>query len=428
MKDIDLRILENAEDDIVEELVPFSPDEDQVMKRVLAMSEKKYKDLIRHQDKEKEQDNRKGTIKSSETVVEGVEVYHRPAWYKPLCAAAAFILIACGLGTGFAFSRKARLSGVSQPDPTTTAETTELTTEAPAKPEDILPKEEEMKGVFEELFPVFSEFSGLCTEDYFSRDWESINFDLRSYDGELYETPFYKVEDERFSTYDEMVEYYSRYFFEPAELLPYAGDVSDHQAGDVLDDCNFLEYNGALYVRGTLKRAETQEEWNHDILSDRAFFVKPDSFMWERVVKNEENDVTFAYALTMEFKKSDDGVWKILSYNIMGTQYEEGKDYTASEYPLLEGGPSFRADDDIDFDSVMTSVQTYLEGYNENFYAYNAHWDMMTELPDSYYHVTDDFRNNNRWIRVVLEPYPGDDTDTRVLYVDGYGVVFGEEY
>ena len=56
MKDIDLRILENAEDDIVEELVPFSPDEDQVMKRVLAMSEKKYKDLIRHQDKEKEQD------------------------------------------------------------------------------------------------------------------------------------------------------------------------------------------------------------------------------------------------------------------------------------------------------------------------------------------------------------------------------------
>jgi hypothetical protein len=76
----------------------------------------------------------------------------------------------------------------------------------------------------------------------------------------------------------------------------------------------------------------------------------------------------------------------------------------------------------------MTSVQTYLEGYNENFYAYNAHWDMMTELPDSYYHVTDDFRNNNRWIRVVLEPYPGDDTDTRVLYVDGYGVVFGEEY
>ena len=140
MKDIDLRILENAEDDIVEELVPFSPDEDQVMKRVLAMSEKKYKDLIRHQDKEKEQDNRKGTIKSSETVVEGVEVYHRPAWYKPLCAAAAFILIAGGLGTGFAFSRKARLSGVSQPDPTTTAETTELTSEAPTKPEDILPK------------------------------------------------------------------------------------------------------------------------------------------------------------------------------------------------------------------------------------------------------------------------------------------------
>ena len=52
----------------------------------------------------------------------------------------------------------------------------------------------------------------------------------------------------------------------------------------------------------------------------------------------------------------------------------------------------------------------------------------MTELPDSYYHVTDDFRNNNRWIRFVLEPYPYDDSYTRVIYVDGYGVVFGEEY
>jgi hypothetical protein len=52
---------------------------------------------------------------------------------------------------------------------------------------------------------------------------------------------------------------------------------------------------------------------------------------------------------------------------------------------------------------------------------------MMTELPESYYHITDNFGNNNRWIRFVLDPYNGDGA-RRVIYTDGYGVVFGEEY
>ena len=45
MKKIDLSILNNADDDIIDGLVTFSSDEE-TKKRVLAMSERKYEELI----------------------------------------------------------------------------------------------------------------------------------------------------------------------------------------------------------------------------------------------------------------------------------------------------------------------------------------------------------------------------------------------
>jgi hypothetical protein len=83
------------------------------------MSEKKYNELIRHSDDpgEEKKEDEENIVREEpeETIVEGVEAYRRPAWHRPLCAAAAFLLIAGGVGTGFSLNRSSKFSQVSEP-------------------------------------------------------------------------------------------------------------------------------------------------------------------------------------------------------------------------------------------------------------------------------------------------------------------------
>jgi hypothetical protein len=431
MKDIDLGILENAEDDIVEELVPFSADEEAVMKRLFSMSEKKYNELIRHSDDlgEEKKEDEENIVREEpeETIVEGVEVYRRPAWHRPLCAAAAFLLIAGGVGTGFALNRSSKFSQVSEP--ASYEVTTEVFTEPATEPltERAL-TEAEKKKLFEDLLPVFFESWSLNTLDHIDTGQDSLTFRYESL-GEEFDATFYKMKDPRFSTFAGMCDYYDEYIISPETAFSFAGDVSDRQPGELIDECYFLEYNGELYARYVAKHAYSENEWKDDILSDRSFFASSGRFSWERIVKNQlEDGFVEAQALTVEFEKDDDGKWKVITGSIGGTEYDENRDYTGSEYPLVNEGPSFMTDEDIDMSSAIDNVNNYLEyQYNDSSLNYDMHWSMMTELPESYYHITDNFRNNNRWIRFVLDPYNGDGA-RRVIYTDGYGVVFGEEY
>ena len=91
MKKIDLSILNNADDEIIETLLPFSSDEE-TRKRVLSMSEKKFDEMMN--EKEHKNDDKYSVS------VSGVERYHRPVWHKALGAAAALVVIAGGVGTG----------------------------------------------------------------------------------------------------------------------------------------------------------------------------------------------------------------------------------------------------------------------------------------------------------------------------------------
>ena len=73
-KDIDLSMLEHAGNDIIDELVPFSSESERIKKRAFSMSEKKFRDMSENFES------------SSNNTVRGVETYHRPVWYRPLCA------------------------------------------------------------------------------------------------------------------------------------------------------------------------------------------------------------------------------------------------------------------------------------------------------------------------------------------------------
>ena len=104
MKKIDLGILDNADDDIIEKLPPFSSDEE-TRKRVLSMSEKKFDELM------KEKNN--GTETEYAESVSGVEKYRRPVWHKALGVAAAIALIAGGVGTAAALKHNSPKSSDS---------------------------------------------------------------------------------------------------------------------------------------------------------------------------------------------------------------------------------------------------------------------------------------------------------------------------
>ncbi|WP_303838353.1 hypothetical protein [Ruminococcus flavefaciens] len=100
MKKIDLGILNNADDDVIEKLPPYSSDEE-TRKRVLAMSEKKFDELM---NEKKDEKNNEYSVS-----VSGVEKYRKPVWHRALCTAAAVAVIAGGLGTVALLNNKSKI-------------------------------------------------------------------------------------------------------------------------------------------------------------------------------------------------------------------------------------------------------------------------------------------------------------------------------
>ena len=100
MKKFDLGILDNADDDVIEKLPPYSSDEE-TRKRVLAMSEKKFDELM---NEKKDEKNNKYSVS-----VSGVEKYRKPVWYRVLSTAAAVAVIAGGLGTAALLNNKGKI-------------------------------------------------------------------------------------------------------------------------------------------------------------------------------------------------------------------------------------------------------------------------------------------------------------------------------
>lgn len=89
---------EQYELEMIERLTPELSDDQ--FERILKMSKRK-KNIMR----KAEEKNIRRSINNEDTV-SGVERYKRPAWIKPLAAAASFILLCGGIGFGFNLIRK----------------------------------------------------------------------------------------------------------------------------------------------------------------------------------------------------------------------------------------------------------------------------------------------------------------------------------
>ena len=117
-------ILENAENDSMDRLIDKCPEiSDEQLDRILVMSERKFK----MQDKETTR-AKKDNIKVTENnVVEGVDRVRRPAWLRPMSAAASLILVIGIIAGSTALIKK----GSKKPDSdhlVTPAATTETST------------------------------------------------------------------------------------------------------------------------------------------------------------------------------------------------------------------------------------------------------------------------------------------------------------
>ncbi|EWM54737.1 hypothetical protein [Ruminococcus flavefaciens] len=377
-------ILKNAKDDIIEELIPFSSDDEQTKKRVFEMSERKFNNMIKADKNIDSAD--------SEISVSGVEKYRRPVWYKPLCAAAAFVVVAGGVGTlGFMnrgiLARKGPAAKVEEEMTTDNILVTEAVTEAVTEPlteiateavtegieliasdSEGVPTEEEMKEIFNNYLPVYMDIYNLNTADTIDPTAETISFwqyggddPDGSFDQSLWpnskkegtviydHVTYYKVSDDRYSNLEEFRNYYDKYFAYNREDVNingryvYCDDFSDHNVDDKITDpdspvrrFDVIGYNGALYVPVKDDLAHHPENWDN-IISDRSFNVTENSFVWERINKIETETDPYMECLDLEFVKCSDGKWRISDHSLIYMAYDPSKDYSKAEKSLIDG-------------------------------------------------------------------------------------------
>ena len=420
MKDLKLGILDRADDDIIDRLVPFSSDDKKTKKRILAMSEKKLAELQRGSE-----------TTENEISVRGVEQYRRPMWYKPLSIAAALVFIAGGVGM-FTLLNGTKVNQFNDHDQnnvaatteavTTEVQTTEATTDAEA-----LPTEEEMKATFDRLLPVL----------YESESYNFLSMDRTDLSGEtvtLHSTHFNedivyeKIGDDRFTSYNDLIEYYNQYFIDPTRDF-YCKVLEGDDISVLANDENIpdvIELGGELYIHRNLK-SWIPDHSDIEPISEKAYFVSSDSFQWERVTPAQddygygvgENDLT---VLDVVFQKDDDGAWKILTSIEFTGQFSEEE--LNSGLPLTGSLIHPSETNDIDTNEAYINAKEYAK--SEYDYTGKFVWDYTDELYEDTEIITDDYVNNNNWMTCTCSDLLHDGS-CLILFLDENGTVFAQK-
>lgn len=430
MKDLKLDILNRADDDIIDSLVPFSSDDKKTKKRILAMSEKKFAELQRGSESEKD-----------EISVRGVEQYRRPVWYKPLCAAAALVIMAGGFGM---FKFMGRTSGrqFAEGDPDKAAATTEAETTTAAETTEAITENttditgdasvnlnghtfEELKGIADSLLPHYIEARNLYSEEYIDMRGEQLKVNSSHFKVDMI---YYKLNNPNFSSYDELKNYYGQYFIDPERSF-YCFNVGNDLS--VLENDEnihaMIEYNGELYVHENLT-ATVPDYAAVEPIAEKPSQVRENSFEWQRVTPHQADDdylygdESYVCIMDMEILKDDDGVWKIASCQPSSTE-KDSYDFN-SDFPMgsIEKEVSERTN--TDYDTVYDTVKSYLK--SEYNYTGKLSWGFCDELYDGVEIIEENYVNNKNWmICTCSENLNGG--GILILFLDENGTIFGKK-
>ena len=430
MKDLKLDILDRADDDIIDSLVPFSSDDKKTKKRILAMSEKKLAELQRDSESS-----------TNEISVRGVEQYRRPVWYRTLSIAAALVFMAGGIGM-FALLNRTKGNQFDNPDQdnaavTTEADTTETTTEADTTTEvqttEALTEAqnvvndhtfEEMKGIADELLPHWIEARNLCSKLNINTSGEQLK--IPHYDENL---RYYKINDPRFTSYDELISYYSPYFIDPvSQFKCYKIDGDDTSVLKNDDNIHgIIEYKGELFAHEYL--TPTVPDYAADTpISEKPSQIREDSFCWERVTICHSDDEylgsgseDWVAILDMEFMKDDDGVWKIASCQPSSVEKEIFDAELESSTESIANEISEKTN--TDYDTVYDTVREYLQ--NEYEYTGVVTINLADQLYDKTEIINDNYVNNNNWISCTCSSLLHDGS-LLTVFLDENGTIFAK--
>lgn len=424
MKDLKLDILNRADDDIIDSLVPFSSDDKKTKKRILAMSEKKLAELQRGSESE-----------TNEISVRGVEQYRRPVWYRPLCAAAAFVVMAGGIGM-FALLNRTKVNQFDDPDKnnaaaTTEADTTETNTEADTTEVQTTEAQteinghtfEEMKGIADELLPHWIEARNLCSKPNIDTSGEQLKIWSSYFEEDLI---YYKINNPHFTSYDELISYYSPYFIDPVSQF-YCFRIEGDDTSVLENDENIhgmIEYKGELYAHEYLTPTVPDYAAITPI-SEKPSQIRENSFGWERATICQPGDEylgggseDWVAILDMEFMKDDDGVWKIASCQPSSGALE---DFNAEFGNSIENEISAKTN--TDYDAVYDTVREYLK--NEYDYTGIVTINLADQLYDNVEIINDNYVNNNNWISCTCSSLFHDGS-LLTIFLDENGTIFAK--
>lgn len=433
MKDLKLDILDRADDDIIESLVPFSSDDKKTKKRILEMSEKKLAELQR------------GSETTNEISVQGVEQYRRPMWYKPLCAAAAVVLMAGGIGM-FAFMNRTRGNQFAEGDPdkaavtteaetTTAAETTEAMTEIITEDTTDITRDsavslnghtfEELKDIADSLLPYYIESRNLYSEGYFDKSGEQLKVNSSHFKEELI---YYKLNNPNFTSYDELKNYYGQYFIDPERSFYCYNAGNDLSVLENDENIHgMIEYNGELYVHENLPPT-VPDYAAVEPIAEKPSQVRENSFEWERVTPHQDGDdylygdESYVCIMDMVFQKDDDGVWKIATCQPSSTE-KESYDFS-SDFPIGSIEEQVSARTNTDYDTIYDTVKAYLK--SEYDYTGRLSWGFSDEIYDETEIINDNYVNNNNWIICTCSDHLHEG-GYLILFLDENGTIFGKK-
>lgn len=351
----DLEILENADNEVIDELNSFPSADEATKRRVFSMSEKKYNDL-----------NSNFEI-TEENSVNGVEKYSKPKWYRAACAAAAALVLVGGGTATFAALHNTRKSNESM-QAASEVETTFDVQEADDKTVTTQLSEVEMKCIYEKLFNPYMAIRRGSDTDRNDPDQEYITFyyyfcdaadygvsvfksedfpcELKEQDGKMYAgLKFYRINNPDFHTIAGMKEvmgqYVSEKFYEKSNCYFECDGISEfdfdnYEDGDVIEDVgNFgeiIQYRDQLYT--LMYEPDSFDPENCEVTYEKAFTVNESSFVWECYyhLNDDPENIEVVNAL---IEMDDSGEWKISKVALGQCSYEMFKNYNGEATPSL---------------------------------------------------------------------------------------------
>ncbi|MBP1590708.1 MAG: PASTA domain-containing protein [Oscillospiraceae bacterium] len=343
-------VLDNAEDEIIEILSSFTDDDDEVKKRILDMSERKFKEMTSAEQAEKLNRNNEKEIQ--------VTINSRHHLTRILSAAAVIAIIA-GVGT----SVHRHMENLKYPDlpaavsPETTelpavteaAETTEISEQSDIPPVNTL------KTYFHGYFDVYFLMAYIGTDDVTELMGESEKVSILQYvkdkdesdqdseneyidlDGKLYEyKDYYLIGDPELQDYEKFIDYMAKFFTDPFHVYldktTIGTDIGDAEIipeNDNNIDKTVIGIGGKTYVR------KSNESWpfaycnmNEPVFENYCRGKNGDLYgekMYLYQDRETGNNMLRSYVLHLVMNNKDPKTFKFSDYKIESAVFGESK-------------------------------------------------------------------------------------------------------